>query len=68
LDINANQSFNIKYSIIDLLGQVFIKNKINLNQGTNSEEILLNDLPNGIYILRLEKDGSFYNKKFVIDR
>ncbi|MCK4407477.1 MAG: T9SS type A sorting domain-containing protein, partial [Bacteroidales bacterium] len=47
LDINTNQSFNIKYSIIDLLGQVFIKNKINLNQGTNSEEILLNELPNG---------------------
>ncbi|MCK4361095.1 MAG: T9SS type A sorting domain-containing protein [Bacteroidales bacterium] len=45
-----------------------IKNKINLNQGTNSEEILLNELPNGIYILCLEKDGSFYNKKFVIDR
>ena len=68
LDINSNQSFNIKYSIIDLLGQVFVNDKINLNQGTNSEEILLNDLPNGIYILRLEKEGSFYNKKFVIDR
>ena len=68
LDINANQSSNINYIIMDILGQVFIKNKINLNQGTNSEEILLNELPNGIYILRLEKDGSFYNKKFVIDR
>ena len=53
---------------MDLLGKTFYKQQLHYNQGINSQKIALNDLANGIYILKLEKDGKVYTEKLVIDK
>ncbi|MCD4772836.1 MAG: T9SS type A sorting domain-containing protein [Bacteroidales bacterium] len=68
LNIETENSMNVKLSIMDLLGKSFYEKQFQFNHGTNSQKIVLDDLANGIYIVRLENDGKVYTEKLVIDK
>ncbi len=68
LNIETKNSMDVNLSIMDLVGKTFYQQQLHYNQGTNSQKIVLDDLANGIYILKLEKDGKVYTEKLIIDK
>jgi len=53
---------------MDLVGKTLNKQLIHFSQGANLHKIDLNNLANGIYIIRLENAGKVYTEKLVIDK
>lgn len=68
LNIETENSLDVKLNILDLVGKSHFENELHFNQGTNSQKIVLNDLANGIYIIKLEQEGNVYTQKLVIDK
>jgi hypothetical protein len=63
IDINNDLYEEIKYTIIDIHGRIYI------NQLYNNSEIDISSLPSGIYFIRINKgSGQSGTKKFVIIR
>lgn len=67
VDLNMNEDAVIKLSVMDLLGKAFIERKIYAKSGLTREIIDMSSMSNGIYIIRLEKDGEIYTDKIILD-
>jgi hypothetical protein len=68
LNIKTENSLDVNMSIMDLVGKTLNKQLIHFSQGANLQKIDLNNLANGIYIIRLENAGKVYTEKLVIDK
>lgn len=66
--INSETPIDIHLSVMDLLGQVLISNDIQFNQGDNTKKVDLQNLNNGIYLVKLQKGSKQFVSKIVIDR
>jgi len=53
--------------VIDLLGKTVLNHSFNLNIGENLQEINLETLRKGIYVVRLTVNGTTLNQKLVVD-
>ncbi len=63
LFINGCTDLNYSFAIIDIYGR-FVKNKTTLNQGSN--EVLIDQLPKGIYALEIFSDNVLIGRKQLI--
>mgnify|MGYP000144419925 CR=1 FL=1 len=52
-------------SILNVTGQVMLSEQHNLNSGENRVNVLMNDLPAGIYMLRLQSKEGVITQKIV---
>ncbi len=68
IDISLKQPMDIQVSIMDLLGQVMLDEEVHLNIGNNTREIKLQNLSNGIYLVKLQNGSEQYVSKIVIDK
>lgn len=64
----CNKNSTVQLFVMDLLGQVIIEKEISFASGFNSKEILLDNISNGIYIIKIQKDESSISKKIIIDK
>ncbi len=64
---NVSKSEVATLSIIDIMGNVIVSNKIDLNEGSTAVTQNLSNLANGTYLTRIQFDnGSFVIKKIVL--
>jgi hypothetical protein len=68
VQINSNEDAQVELYLYDLLGQVILSQKLNFTAGFNQSNILLNDVSNGIYLLKLMKGDQVYTHKLVISK
>lgn len=68
IKVNSNQSANVLVTLYDLLGQAVIQRDFAFKSGQNNTELMLGDLSNGIYLLKMVKDDQVYTHKIIISR
>lgn len=68
LTTECNENSTVKLFVMDLLGQMIIEKEISFAPGFNSKEILLDNISNGIYIIKIQKDEGSISKKIIIDK
>ena len=67
LVINNNSKKNVQhYQIVNVLGKVIAENSINLSSGLNTVVVPLNDLSNGIYLLRIDAEDFKETRKIYV--
>ena len=52
-------------SVCDALGRQLRSESLNILTGKNHHEVNINDLPVGLYFVRLESANKVYNKKII---
>ncbi|MEI6456119.1 MAG: T9SS type A sorting domain-containing protein [bacterium] len=68
LKIESSEARTILVSIVDLIGKTIISREFQLFAGMNSNEIPLENINKGVYILRLTIGGQTLNRKVIVDR
>jgi hypothetical protein len=63
IKINSTDFFNSKFTVYDIHGQILLDQTLK----QNNTQISISQLPNGIYLARLQlSNGSMAQKKFVV--
>ena len=65
VQLTLNQDVDMNVSILNVTGQVMLSEQHNLNSGENRVNVLMNDLPAGIYMLRLQSKEGVITQKIV---
>jgi len=68
IKVNSNQSAEVALTLYDLLGQAVLHKDLSFKSGQNNTELMLGDLSNGIYLLKMVKDDQVYTNKIIISR
>jgi hypothetical protein len=70
INYNLNKpADNLKLSFYDITGKMILSNDLgSRHKGDNTENIDLNSLPNGIYIVRLQGNNQIFNGKIVVTK
>ena len=68
IELNTLGQKTIQISVIDLLGKTVFENKLTFNQGLIRKTINLDNLNNGLYLIRLQSEGKIYTEKLVVDK
>jgi hypothetical protein len=67
MDFTLNNSSNVAYTIINNMGQVVVEKELGtLAAGNHKENIDVNNLAAGIYMITLNIDGQIITKKVSI--
>jgi hypothetical protein len=53
LEINSNSDCDLSFTIFDVLGKEVLSNQLNIRSGNSTSKLNLNQLPSGIYFIRL---------------
>lgn len=68
IELNTIGHKVINVSVVDLLGKKVLENTFTFNQGLARKTINLDQLNNGLYLIRLQSEGKIYTEKLVIDK
>ncbi len=68
IELNSLKQKLIQISVIDLLGKSVLEDSFTFDQGPNKQTILLDNLNNGLYLIKLQSEGKMYTEKLVIDK
>ena len=63
----VNEQTDVHFSLTDLTGKLLIEGAYSLGQGINTKTIDLQELNNGIYILKLQTGKNYYSEKIIIE-
>ncbi|MEI6901135.1 MAG: T9SS type A sorting domain-containing protein, partial [Bacteroidota bacterium] len=66
--IESKENQHVTFEVIDLLGKTIQQEQINLNAGLNVNEIVLQNVNKGIYLVRLNMNGSYINQKIIVEK
>ena len=66
LSFYSDYNHKIKLRIVNIIGEVILKQVINVQIGDFRKEINLDNYPNSIYFLELETDNGLIIKKLVL--
>lgn len=67
LQLNLTEPAVIEFSIMDLVGQTLINENLNTSVGLNNFIINLQNLANGIYLVKMKKGTNLYTNKLIIN-
>ena len=59
---------NAELTISNLLGQSVLTQKLNLTSLNAKEQVMINKLENGLYILQVKSGAASYTKKIIVER
>jgi hypothetical protein len=68
LKMDSRETTTVQFELIDLLGKRILEKEINLTAGNNLKEISLENINKGIYMVRLNCNGSSVNQKLIIEK
>ncbi|MDB5226442.1 MAG: hypothetical protein JWN78_635 [Bacteroidota bacterium] len=67
INYNLSQSATLQYSIFDLSGTQVMSNTLGLvRKGNNEQQVMLHDLPAGLYFFQLQSDFSAKTVSFIV--
>jgi len=64
----TNGSSMIHFDLVDLLGKTVLTRELTTSSGTTVNEIALDNMNKGIYIIRLTINGKTINQKLIVNR
>jgi len=67
LEINSIKATEINVLIIDLMGKIVHEQSFNFDQGLSKNVMQLDQLHEGIYLIKLQSGNDTFTKKLVID-
>ena len=68
IELNSAQFSPVNVTLLDLLGQKLIEQRIDFSPGNVEHEIGVADLPEGIYMIRLQQENDILTRKLIIHR
>jgi hypothetical protein len=68
LEANSNGFKTIHFALFDLLGKKIVDRDIEIRSVTDSQEINLSGVREGIYIAKISSEGLEFNQKIIINR
>ncbi len=68
VSLKSKFPMDVHLSLMDLLGQVLIDEEIHFEKGKTTQQIRLQDLNNGIYLVKLQNGSQQFVSKIVIDK
>ncbi len=68
IELNSLSLSPIHLSVMNILGQTLIEKNIYPHTGLNTKEINLENLDNGIYLIRLQNKEDVYTHKIIVNR
>jgi hypothetical protein len=68
IKIDSREATTIQVELIDLLGKRLIERSMDLTVGQNVKEIGLENITNGIYMVRMTMNGNIVNQKIIVDK
>ena len=68
VELEAVEKSIVRVSVMDLLGQKVFDNEFRFSEGIETQKIDLNNLENGLYIIKLENENRIFNQKFILDK
>jgi hypothetical protein len=68
LKMESRETNTVQFELIDMLGKKLMGKTINLNTGQNLNEITLENVNNGIYVIRLRTGNNTINQKIFIEK
>lgn len=68
LELVSGKANSINVQLLDLVGKSLYSGRFDFSPGTSAQRINLNDYKNGIYILKIEKEGQIYTGKIILDQ
>jgi hypothetical protein len=68
VQMNISEQAEVELYLYDLLGQVVLSRKLSFAPGFNQSNIVLDNVANGIYLLKLNKGDQVYTNKLVISK
>ena len=66
--VNSGKTASAQFEVIDFLGKTLLSKSVDLVAGQNKKEIILENINNGIYVVRLKMDDTIVNQKIVIEK
>lgn len=68
ININSQNIGNIYIELSNILGQVLINKTIKVTTGNNDIQIEMDNLSNGIYLIKVQNTTSTYTRKIILDK
>ena len=68
IDLDQYQGKDVYYTILDARGAIVLRDNMELNRGFNKHTIDVQDLPNGVYILRFNNTKDHISEKRIVKR
>ncbi len=68
VQLHLDRAAIVEFSLIDLTGQTVINRNLTLAPGSSRTSIALNNIANGIYMVKLTKGQQVYTNKLIINR
>ncbi len=68
LQLNLTEPAVIEFSIMDLVGQTLITENLNTSVGLNNFTVNLENLANGIYLVKMQRGANMCTNKLVINK
>ena len=65
IQMDVNQFMDIELSVLNLTGQVLMMDHRTINSGNNQFSVLTNQLPTGVYMLRMQSAEGVWTQKFI---
>ncbi len=66
--LNTKETVNVDFEIIDLVGQAVISRPLQFRTGESEQQILLNEVSNGVYMVKFIKDDAIYTSKLIVNK
>jgi type IX secretion system substrate protein len=67
-NLSTSANNNLTFEVTNLLGQVVYKNTLETNAGNISQQIKVDGIPNGVYLLRINGEGENDVLRFTIEK
>lgn len=68
IELNTTENAVVEFTLVDLTGQTVVNRNLNFAAGTNKHTIQLNNVSNGIYMVKLSKGNEVYTNKLIINQ
>ena len=68
MELEEYQGKDVYYTILDARGSIVLTNYLELNRGFNKHKIEVQDLPNGLYILRFNNTRDHISETRIVKR
>ncbi len=68
VNYHSNEASTLSIKVIDMLGNVIVKEEKQVTEGNNDLQLQLSDLSNGIYFINVDGKGISQKRKIVIEK
>jgi hypothetical protein len=68
VSVTGNENYTAQLELLDMLGNKVFQKEIDITNGQNVKEVVLENVVKGIYLVRLNMNGTIVNRKLIIEK